>query len=341
MLGEIRDIETARAAIQAGLTGHLVISTIHSGSAAGVFTRLLDMDIEPYLVASSVTGVLAQRLLRRNCPQCAEPYEPDAALRAQFGIPDSSTAERATATSARSAIHHPAFQRGQGCEACQGLKYSGRRAAGELLQLNDAVTDLVLERARTQVIHQAAIASGMVTLHDDAIERAIAGETTLEEVKRVLPPVPNGPANFPRSKENRAGFTLLELVTAFFIFSLGLIGVISAYHYGLDKVRVMRNAAIAERAVQNEMEMIRGCPEDNLRRLEMLTAINVFLSEPAELEKLHNATPSVAVRRVDDGSPALREVTVSLRWTGEHGRLMKRSLTTLIADKNPSTGGAP
>ena len=149
MLGEVRDPETAHAAIQAGLTGHMVISTIHSGTAAGVFTRLLDMGIEPYLVASSVTGVLSQRLLRRTCVACGG--------------------------------------RGEGCDACKGIGYRGRIAVGELLLVNDPIASLILERSRTNVIHEAAVRAGMMTVADDACERVRAGITTTDEVRRILP----------------------------------------------------------------------------------------------------------------------------------------------------------
>ena len=172
VVGEIRDPETARTAIQAGLTGHLVISTIHSGTAAGVFTRLLDMGIEPYLIASSVTGVLAQRLIRVNCPRCSATYEPDAGLRARFA-----TAEGAAT-----------FRKGPGCEACNGIGYAGRTAIGELLGVDDAIVDGVLARTRTAELHASAVAAGMVTLEEDGIQRAKDGVTTLEELARVLPP---------------------------------------------------------------------------------------------------------------------------------------------------------
>jgi len=154
MLGEVRDPETAHAAIQAGLTGHMVISTIHSGTAAGVFTRLLDMGIEPYLVASSVTGVLSQRLLRRTCVACGG--------------------------------------RGEGCDACKGIGYRGRIAVGELLLVNDAIASLILERSRTNVIHEAAVWAGMMPVADDACQRVKAGITTTDEVRRILAvPEPN------------------------------------------------------------------------------------------------------------------------------------------------------
>ncbi len=171
VVGEIRDVETARIAIQAGLTGHLVISTIHSGSAAGVFTRLLDMGIESYLIASSVTGVLAQRLVRLNCSHCSEPCKPDSSLVAQYGIEKGSGS----------------FRRGAGCEKCQGIGYRGRTAMGELLLVNDEISELILDRSRTQVLHEAALRGRMVTLVEDGVGKAEEGLTTLEELRRVLP----------------------------------------------------------------------------------------------------------------------------------------------------------
>jgi len=171
MLGEIRDPETAHAAIQAGLTGHLVISTIHSGTAAGVFTRLLDMGIEPFLIASSVTGVLAQRLLRRNCPSCVGAYVPEEALRARFGLTEAGLG----------------FRHGTGCERCQGIGYQGRTAIGELLAVDEAIADLILTRPRTHTIHEAALRNGMIPLASDAVLRVRQGRTTVEEVRRVLP----------------------------------------------------------------------------------------------------------------------------------------------------------
>ena len=172
MVGEIRDAETARTAIQAGLTGHLVISTIHSGTAAGVFTRLLDMGIEPFLIASSVTGVLAQRLVRVNCSRCTAEYTPEASLLARYELDAEKTV----------------FRRGTGCDGCQGIGYRGRTAIGELLIVNEEVADLVLARSRTRVLHDAVVRSGMVTLVEDGVEKAGLGVTALEELRRVLPP---------------------------------------------------------------------------------------------------------------------------------------------------------
>ncbi len=174
MLGEIRDPETAKIAIQAGLTGHLVISTIHSGTAAGVFTRLLDMGIEPYLVASSVTGVLAQRLLRVNCPHCSVESAPDDSIAGQFGFDEGTT-----------------IKTGQGCEQCQGLGYRGRTAVGELLSVDEELAELALARSRTKVLHEAALCNGMTPLADAAAAKVKQGITSIEELRRVL----NRPVN--------------------------------------------------------------------------------------------------------------------------------------------------
>lgn len=169
VIGEIRDAETARLAIQAGLTGHLVISTIHSGTAVGVFARLLDMGIEPFLVASSLTGVLAQRLVRLNCMACREPYAPapDAFSPFPAGTP---------------------LMRGRGCPACQGIGYRGRAPLAEWLMMTEGLAELVLSRSRTRVLHEAAVAQGLVTLASDGAAKAAAGLTTAEELRRVLPP---------------------------------------------------------------------------------------------------------------------------------------------------------
>lgn len=172
MVGEIRDAETAHTAVQAGLTGHLVISTIHSGTAAGVFTRLLDMGMEPFLIASSITGVLAQRLVRVNCAACSEPYDPDARLLAQYGLKDSDKT----------------FMRGAGCDVCRRFGIVGREAIGELLVMTETIAELVLERSRTRVIHDSAVAAGMVPLLDAGLKKVRAGKTTLEELAWAVPP---------------------------------------------------------------------------------------------------------------------------------------------------------
>ena len=337
VLGEIRDPETARVAIQAGLTGHLVISTIHSGAAAGVFTRLLDMSVEPFLIASSVTGVLAQRLVRRNCTHCGAPYAPDPELRARFGL----------------AKIDAAFRHGAGCEACQGIGYLGRTAIGEILTINDTIADLVLSHARTQAIHEAAVRDGMVPLAADAAKRVRQGATTIEEVKRVLP-VPTSPppdltatdSEMAKSEfriqnpESRiqnppSGFSLVELMVALFVFTVGMLGTMQLYHFGLDKIRTMREAALATQAVQNEVEVLRAMPFAELA--DRVDA--AFVSAPDQCGPLVNLTPSLTVCPHANGALRLKQVTASIRWTGDNGRTMAREVTTLIADKAP--GGRP
>ena len=171
MVGEIRDLETAKMAIQAGLTGHFVISTIHSGTAAGVFTRLLDMGIEPFLVASSLTGVLAQRLVRLNCPDCTTTYKPDSIILEYFGVKDKKTT----------------YYRGEGCDACQGIGYRGRAAIGELMQVDQVIAETILQRPTTSHLHELALERGLKTLADDGLKKARKGITTFEELLRVLP----------------------------------------------------------------------------------------------------------------------------------------------------------
>lgn len=172
MVGEIRDADTARTAVQAGLTGHLIISSIHSGTAAGVFTRLLDMGIEPFLIASSVTGILAQRLIRTNCEFCATPYDPPPRLLEQYLIPKRKWR----------------FSKGIGCKKCRNIGFMGRLAIGELLTVDDAVSEMILTRAHTRKVQEAALASGMVTLIENGVSMVKNGVTTLEELRAVVPP---------------------------------------------------------------------------------------------------------------------------------------------------------
>lgn len=171
VIGEVRDAETAQIAIEAGLTGHLVITTIHCGQAAGVFTRLLEMDVEPFLVASSVTGVLSQRLVRLVCPKCAEEYAPSEHLLREFRIGAGEDAR---------------FRQGRGCEHCNGTGYVGRTAIGELLVVTEEINDMILKRARTGDLAREAAREGMETLEKDGLTKAREGKTTLEELYRVL-----------------------------------------------------------------------------------------------------------------------------------------------------------
>ena len=171
MVGEIRDPETAAIAVQAGLTGHLVISTIHSGSTAGVFARLMNMEIEPFLLASSVTGVLGLRLIRKNCTFCAQPYEPDPALLKLVPLDEREAAE---------------FRHGGGCAQCLDTGFSGRYSVSELLTVNQAFRDAVLDKAPTRTLQQVATDSGMMTMWHRGLRRALTGQTTLEEILRVI-----------------------------------------------------------------------------------------------------------------------------------------------------------
>jgi type II secretory ATPase GspE/PulE/Tfp pilus assembly ATPase PilB-like protein len=171
MIGEIRDPETANIAVQAGLTGHLVISTIHSGLAAGVFARLINMDIEPFLLASSIIGVLSIRLIRKNCPHCAQPYQPETGLLKL--VPSE-------------LIPTTQFLRGAGCEKCAGTGFIGRTAVTELLAPDEVFRDAVLQKLPTRALQNVAIQQGMQTMWQDGLRRVLKGQTTLEEILRVI-----------------------------------------------------------------------------------------------------------------------------------------------------------
>jgi len=172
MIGEMRDLETAQIAIQAALTGHLVLSTLHTNSAAATVTRLLDMGVEDYLVTSTLNGILAQRLVRRLCPNCREPYAALPELVTELRLPQTHGAP-------------PIFYRAKGCENCMGTGYLGRLAITELLVMTDEVRRLVLRRAEAFELHRAAVAAGMRSMYDDGIRKASQGLTSLEEVLRV------------------------------------------------------------------------------------------------------------------------------------------------------------
>jgi general secretion pathway protein E len=170
LVGEIRDQETAEIAIQSALTGHLVFSTLHTNDAPGAITRLQDMGVEPYLVASVLEGVLAQRLVRRICAQCRAPHEPSAADLDALGVDGTPWTQ---------------LFRGKGCEGCRGTGYRGRTGIYELFPITEAVRSLILRRAPTSEIRRHAVEQGMVTLRMDGWARAREGMTTVEEVLRV------------------------------------------------------------------------------------------------------------------------------------------------------------
>jgi general secretion pathway protein E/type IV pilus assembly protein PilB len=173
LVGEIRDLETAENATQASLTGHTVFSTLHTNDAAGAFMRLCDMGVEPFLVSSTVEGVLAQRLVRVLCNECKEAYHP-----CQSELPDDFPAEARLDPDLR--LYRP-----KGCEACRGLGYRGRKGIYELLVTNDEVRHLATQRVPSHVIKEAAKRAGMQTLRMDGWRKVLDGTTTLDEVVRV------------------------------------------------------------------------------------------------------------------------------------------------------------
>ncbi|MCO5045773.1 MAG: Flp pilus assembly complex ATPase component TadA [Verrucomicrobia bacterium] len=172
MVGEIRDKETAEIAIRAALTGHLVFSTLHTNDSAGAVTRLTDMGIEPFLIASSVEGLVAQRLVRRLCPHCKKPWEIDEAFLKSVNFP----LER---------LGEGVIMEAAGCEECRGTGFRGRTGIYEILVINDTIRPLIVSRASSSAIKQEAIRLGMRTLREDGWTKALKGVTTLEEVVRV------------------------------------------------------------------------------------------------------------------------------------------------------------
>jgi type IV pilus assembly protein PilB len=169
LVGEMRDLETAQIAIQASLTGHLVLSTLHTNDAPGAVTRLVDMGCEPFMVAATLEGVLGQRLLRRICDDCRVAYQPTSAVLAQLGLSEADTGGRE-------------FYTGQGCDSCNDTGYKGRQGLFELLDMTDPIRDLVAQRAATVIIKQKAQELGMKTLREDGLRNIFDGITTIEEV---------------------------------------------------------------------------------------------------------------------------------------------------------------
>jgi type IV pilus assembly protein PilB len=175
MVGEMRDQETAMIAIEAALTGHLVFSTLHTNDAPGAVARLMDMGVEPFLIASATVGIMAQRLLRKACEKCKTPYEPPRDAMKRLGM-NLDEIEKGKVT----------FYRGKGCDVCKGSGYKGRIGCYELMPVTDKVRELILAHASAYAIREAAIEGGMRTLKDDAMEKILLGMTTLEESLRVI-----------------------------------------------------------------------------------------------------------------------------------------------------------
>lgn len=172
LIGEMRDLETATSAIQASLTGHLVFSTLHTNDAPSAFTRLIDMSVEPFLVASTVDGVMAQRLVRTICSDCKEGYEPD-----HNDLPSDFPLEEAGQV--------PIVYRGKGCRGCRQTGYRGRTGIHELLVTTDEIRDLIVNRTNASHIRSEALQQGMITLRRDGWRKVLEGITTLDEVTRV------------------------------------------------------------------------------------------------------------------------------------------------------------
>ena len=169
MVGEIRDVQTADIALKAAMTGHLVLSTLHTNDAPATISRLVNMGIPPYLVASSQMTVIAQRLMRRLCKKCRQPFTPESDILKALDVDPDKTD----------------FYMPVGCEACSGTGYDGRLGIYELMQISEGIIDLILRNEPAGAIKQAAVAEGMVTLREAALCKLAAGETTLEEVFRV------------------------------------------------------------------------------------------------------------------------------------------------------------
>ncbi|MBW3623163.1 MAG: GspE/PulE family protein, partial [Armatimonadetes bacterium] len=174
MVGEMRDLETAEIGIEASLTGHLVLSTLHTNDAPSAVTRLVDMGVEPYLISATIIGVLAQRLARTICSSCKVPYEVPAHELRHFGYRPESENEMVQ------------LWRGQGCDVCKGKGLKGRTGVHEMMLMNDEIADLVVRRAPVADVREAARANGMLLLREDGLRKILEGVTTPEEIRRVV-----------------------------------------------------------------------------------------------------------------------------------------------------------
>ncbi len=199
MVGEIRDKETVEIAINASLTGHLVLSTIHTNDAAGAITRMVDMGVEPFLIRSSVIGILAQRLVRVLCPHCKQPYPAEDFELEELGLTQERIGTRVRRKQDTTSRYYPrtdtskdilelepgqrpTFYKAKGCDRCSGTGFQGRRGIYELLLIDDAVGPLILKNADAQTVKRTAQDQGMDTMRDDGARKVISGLTTVEEV---------------------------------------------------------------------------------------------------------------------------------------------------------------
>jgi type II secretory ATPase GspE/PulE/Tfp pilus assembly ATPase PilB-like protein len=179
MVGEMRDTETATIAMEAALTGHLVLSTLHTNDAPSAATRLIDMGVEPFLISSSIVCVLAQRLVRQICPRCKEAYvaSRESLLRYGFPVPDEIGADTGGELT---------LFRGKGCDHCKGTGYKGRTGVHELMIMSDEIKDLVLTKSPSHLIRNVANQQGMKTLQMDSVQKILMGITSVDEVLRVI-----------------------------------------------------------------------------------------------------------------------------------------------------------
>src|SRR5439155_24195885 len=173
LVGEIRDHETAKIAMQAAQTGHLVLSTLHTDNAPSTVTRLMDMGLEPYVIASSLIGVVAQRLVRRLCTGCRRQYTPEPDVLRALNISDADAA-------------HFVFHRAVGCEECNHTGYNGRIAIYEVMRVTEKIRRLVAQNAGEEMIRDAAVSAGLIALGEDGLSKIKAGITTAEELLRVV-----------------------------------------------------------------------------------------------------------------------------------------------------------
>jgi type IV pilus assembly protein PilB len=174
LVGEMRDRETAQIGIEAALTGHLVLTTLHTNDAASALTRLTEMGVEPFLVASSTDCILAQRLARRVCRKCVVMERFDGHILKEAGFPDDIVEER------------PEIPRAMGCSACSQTGYKGRLAIHEVMPVTEEIERLCVARASSEEIKRVAIQQGMSTLREDGLAKVLLGQTTIEEISRVI-----------------------------------------------------------------------------------------------------------------------------------------------------------
>ncbi len=174
MVGEMRDLETAEIAVEASLTGHLVLSTLHTNNAPSAVIRMVDMGVEPYLISATVIGVIAQRLARKVCSNCKEEYQIPASELRILGYQPKEKDEVLT------------LARGRGCEVCRHTGYKGRTGIHEMMCMNDEIAELVVRRAPLADIREAAKANGMTELRDDGLEKVLSHVTTAEEIRKVV-----------------------------------------------------------------------------------------------------------------------------------------------------------